>query len=281
MLRSLNTTDIEGAKAVNRPIKSPKNIMGVGDIVGTKPSRFKHRWFDKKQVESSAKYDHMFDEYGNRKTDHTVSVDSKIDPLAGSRERRKDQLQNIVGHEKTDFKPVNLNNFRLNRRFYKGFHKNNSNLELKWREKFKNQVSNRNMQSHHKSIDIPQPRKSIIELKDSDYKSKISSSEFDLGQYSPSSSQNTINNVKNRQILNEKLRRIPETIIGSHSPSNIDILKPKQNIIISNKHIDASPKAQYDSCSIPRISSSIIQNEPIKYHINSRRDNSQVYFYTI
>lgn len=149
ILRSLNTNDIEGASVHTKVIAYPKNIMGVEDIPGAKPSRFKHRWFDKKQVATNAKYDHMFDEFGNRKHDYSLNIDSKVDPLAGSRERRKDHLKR-VDHEEADFKPVNLYNFRLSRRFFKGVSKNKSNVELKWREK----INQKSQSTRDDKIDI-------------------------------------------------------------------------------------------------------------------------------
>ena len=89
--------------------------------------------------------------------DHTFSTNEKVDPLAGSRERRKDKLLR-KDHEEQDFQPaINLTNFRLSRRFYKGINKNKSNVELLWREKLHNLPDSTKQKLHNISTEITVP----------------------------------------------------------------------------------------------------------------------------
>ena len=121
-LRSLNTHDIPGAYSNSKEIAHPTNIMSTDDIEGAKPSRFRHRKWDRKKIIIDAKYNNWFDEFGNRREESPPSQERKVDPLAGSKERRKTELSGNKFKE-SDYSPVFIKEWRPSRRHFKGVYK--------------------------------------------------------------------------------------------------------------------------------------------------------------
>mmetsp|Transcript_29271 Transcript_29271/g.25884 ORF Transcript_29271/g.25884 Transcript_29271/m.25884 type:complete len:176 (-) Transcript_29271:105-632(-) len=151
MLRSLKTDDIPGAHKRERNIQQPHNSMTIDDIDGARPSVFRHRWFDKKKININAKYNHIFDQFGNRKLEITPRIDSTGDPLASSKERRKSKQPSII----TDsvYKPKQLGGVRLSRRYYNGLYKNRSNVGEILREA-RNEVNQTLNQNHSMNLTV-------------------------------------------------------------------------------------------------------------------------------
>ena len=77
---------------------------------------------DRRKVDTNAKYDNLFDQFGNRKDQSKIHKNYILDPLASSKERRKDKL-NITKQNESDFSPIVFNNLRPSRRLYKGVYK--------------------------------------------------------------------------------------------------------------------------------------------------------------
>ena len=212
-LRSLNTHDIPGAFNPTREVKHPPNIMSIDDIEGAKPSRFRHRKWDQKKVTINAKYDNLFDQFGNRREELLNSEERIIDPLASSKERRKAQL-NVNWHTESDYVPVFNRELRPSRRQFRGIYKNKSNVEFKWKEK-------ENNIDHYKSVD------SSLNLQVKQATENLSQSNID----SPK-----ISNIK------EIKREIPiEAIIdNSHKETLISLQSPRLSISIPT--LNSQPK---------------------------------------
>ncbi|CAI2374635.1 unnamed protein product [Moneuplotes crassus] len=133
ILRSLKTDDIPGAFRKKINIQNPKDIMTIDDIPGAKPSKFRHRGFDKKKLINNAKYKNIFDKFGSRKLENTINISGIRDPLAASRERRKNMFK-LSKMSDSAYAPRNLGCLRLSRRYYKGISKNQSHMSEIMRE---------------------------------------------------------------------------------------------------------------------------------------------------
>jgi len=126
--RSIGTRDIPGAFTHTRSVHNPHDIMSTEDIDGSKPSRFRHRGFDRKDALPNAKYSGLFDSTGKRiGVNELEKHHGHTDPLAPSQLRKKEQfIRKEPVNE--DYIPISLKNLRLSRRNYCGVRKNQSNM---------------------------------------------------------------------------------------------------------------------------------------------------------
>ncbi|CAI2374018.1 unnamed protein product [Moneuplotes crassus] len=160
--RSLKTDDIPGAVKKQVNVQNPKDIMTTNDIPGSRPSKFRHRIFNQKKPITNAKYKNTFDEFGSRKLENRylyIEVSKKGDPLAGSKERRKNMLS-IPKMSDSTYMPRKLGNLRLDRRYYNGIYKNKSNVGEVLREA-RNEINHSLMTNHSMNLSMHQsPRNS-------------------------------------------------------------------------------------------------------------------------
>ena len=77
---------------------------------------------DRRIIDTNAKYDNLFDRFGNRIDNLITERNNKPDPLAGSKERRKNRLK-IVEQQDTDYSPMLIRDSMPSRRLYKGVYK--------------------------------------------------------------------------------------------------------------------------------------------------------------
>lgn len=127
--------------------------MTIDDIEGARPSVFRHRKFDRKEIHTNAKYDNMFDQFGTRRKENEKVSNTKIDPLAGSKERRKDQLS-FQKHSESDYEPRLFTGLSISRRLYRGIYKNQSNVGALLREARKDLNPNLSVNNEYKSTSL-------------------------------------------------------------------------------------------------------------------------------